>query len=130
MKTEQIAFEDKHYINVPIWCLLDKRLDHFDRLLVGYMAFRYNYFTTENKKYFESTQTIADVFDVHRNTISRALSTLEKHGYLLVTRKKGSSSTYVVNLRPHLTVKPVSQVKQKPAPIQDSYDWMEEDDPF
>jgi DNA-binding transcriptional MocR family regulator len=59
------------------------------------MHFRFDYFTEVLKKpYFESTQTLADVFGVHRNTVSKAIQTLKSVGYIEVTTKKGGSNTY------------------------------------
>jgi predicted transcriptional regulator len=128
-KKTKFAHTSKHWVNVPIDALTDTRLEMFDRCLISYMKFRFQYFKDELKKdYFESTQTLADVFNVHRNTVSRAIQTLKSLGYLTVQAKSGSSNIYTdVNLQPTKVIdtpKPTQQVpveikKPKPKVVED-----------
>lgn len=98
MTQEKMVFKHQpnHWVDRPsIDAITDKRLDPFDRCLLLYMVFRFDYFTDVQKKpYFESTQTLADVFGVHRNTVSRAIQTLKGLGYIELTTNKGGSNTY------------------------------------
>lgn len=93
-KKKQFKHEPDHWIAVSIDSVTDQRLDCFDRCLLMYMTFRYNYQIKEGRTYFESTQTLADVFGVHRNTVSKAIQKLKEFGYIDVTTKVGGSNTY------------------------------------
>lgn len=131
--------QSNHFVAVFIDAIVDTRLEFFDRCLLSYMQFRFNYFQDVIKKpYFESTQTLADVFNVHRNTVSRAIQTLKELGYISVTTKKGGSNTYTnVTTQVKAVNTPVTQeiVKKvapkvvEPDPIFDRA-WETEDDPF
>lgn len=98
MTKEKKVFQHQpdHWVNKPsISAITDERLDYFDRCLLMYMCYRFDYFKDVlNKPYFESTQTLADVFNVHRNTVSKAIQTLKTVGYIDIQVKKGSSNTY------------------------------------
>ncbi len=138
--------EPDHWVTISIDSITDQRLDCFDRCLLMYMTFRFNYMQREKLPYFESTQTLADVFGVHRNTVSKAIQKFKEIGYVTVTTKVGGSNTYTnvttwlngVTPRkgkgdtelPAKSVKPVvkrvyEQPKQQPV-----YNLDEEDDPF
>lgn len=86
--------EPDHWVSISIDSITDQRLDCFDRCLLMYMTFRFNYMQRENLPYFESTQTLADVFDVHRNTVSKAIQKFKEIGYISVMSKTGGSNTY------------------------------------
>lgn len=86
--------EPDHWVSISIDSITDQRLDCFDRCLLMYMTFRFNYMQRENLSYFESTQTLADVFGVHRNTVSKAIQKFKEIGYISVMSKTGGSNTY------------------------------------
>ena len=98
MTKEKKVFQHQanHWVNKPsVNAITDERLDYFDRCLLLYMCYRFDYFKDVLKKpYFESTQTLANVFNVHRNTVSKAIQTLKTVGYIDIEVKKGSSNTY------------------------------------
>jgi DNA-binding GntR family transcriptional regulator len=59
------------------------------------MTYKFNYTKDVlNASYFEGVQALADVFGVHRNTVSRAIQSLKGLGYIQVTTNKGSSNVY------------------------------------
>jgi DNA-binding transcriptional MocR family regulator len=110
------------------------------------MSYRFGYFKDELKKpYFESTQTLADVFGVHRNTVSKAIQTLKALGYIDITTKRGGSNTYT-NVTTWLNgaapagsdaqkkqlpkaqgIRPRQVVENKPTP-QVAKNWYDDDD--
>lgn len=137
--------EPNHWVNVSIDSLTDQRLDYFDRCLLMYMTFRFNGMTEKKLPYFESTQTLADVFGVHRNTVSKAIQKLKEIGYITVTTKVGGSNTYtnvttwlngVTQRKSKQTVEQAEKpaqfapkpVQTKPSPV--IHNWEDEDDPF
>lgn len=93
---EKKAFkhEPNHWVAVSIDSVTDQRLDYFDRCLLMYMTFRFNGFVQQGMEYYESTQTLANVFGVHRNTVSKAIQKMKDIGYISVTSKVGGSNTY------------------------------------
>lgn len=86
--------EPDHWVAISIDSVTDQRLDYFDRCLLMYMTFRFNGMKEKGLPYFESTQTLADVFSVHRNTVSKAIQKFKDIGYISVTSKTGGSNTY------------------------------------
>lgn len=86
--------EPNHWVAISIDSVTDQRLDYFDRCLLMYMTFRFNGMTELGLRYYESTQTLADVFGVHRNTVSKAIQKMKDIGYISVTTKVGGSNTY------------------------------------
>lgn len=86
--------EPDHWVAISIDSVTDQRLDYFDRCLLMYMTFRFNGMKEKGLPYFESTQTLADVFSVHRNTVSKAIQKFKDIGYVSVTSKTGGSNTY------------------------------------
>lgn len=95
-KKEKTVFkhESDLWVMVSIDSVTDQRLDYFDRCLLMYMTFRFNGMKENRLPYFESTQTLADVFGVHRNTVSKAIQKFKEIGYVEVTTKVGGSNTY------------------------------------
>ena len=86
--------EPSHWVAVSVDSVTDQRLDYFDRCLLMYMVFRFNGMVEKKLPYFESTQTLADVFGVHRNTVSKAIQKMKDIGYITLTTKVGGSNTY------------------------------------
>lgn len=139
--------EPDHWVTVSIDSITDERLDYFDRCLLMYMTFRFNGMTEKGFSYFESTQTLADVFGVHRNTVSKAIQKFKEIGYVTVTTKVGGSNTYT-NVTTWLNgvtpkkSKPKVEQTNKPAqtftksvptqqkPLSVPCSWEDEDDPF
>ena len=85
-----------HYADrIAISAILDSRLEYFDRCLLIYMSYRFDYFKDVlNIPYMEDIQALADALSVHRNTVSRAVQTLKDLGYVTVKFKKGGTNTY------------------------------------
>jgi biotin operon repressor len=136
-----------HWVNKPsVNAITDQRLDYFDRCLLMYMCYRFDYFNDVLKKpYFESTQTLADVFNVHRNTVSKAIQTLKTSGYINIQVKKGSSNTYTKVTTWLNGVTPAGEdkpkhvqhksetkqaVKPNPIPVQQKSHWSEPEDEY
>lgn len=137
--------EPDHWVAVSVDSITDERLDYFDRCLLMYMTFRFNGMVEKGNQYFESTQTLADVFGVHRNTVSKAIQKFKEIGYVTVTTKVGGSNiytnvtTWLNGVTPRRSkpkveqvTKPVQvyqkQVQTKPTPVM--HGWDDEDDPF
>jgi len=123
------------WVTVSIDSLTDQRLDYFDRCLLMYMTFRFNFMVEKKLTYFESTQTLADVFGVHRNTVSKAIQKLKEIGYIEVTPKVGGSNTYTkvttwlngvtprkTNQPKRVEYAPINKVQQPAQKWEDTYD--------
>lgn len=76
-------------------------LGGFERMLYSYMVFRYNFFKSQEKGFFEEQETFHKFFPwVSMKTVQRAIQSLERCGMITVQRKsgkKGKGNNYIVH---------------------------------
>ena len=88
--------QDTTWFKLPVKLLQQEELSLSAKVIYSYMLWRYNFFKKDNKQYFESQETVAQVCDVSRKTANEGIQKLCSLGWITAKKSTMQTSTYTV----------------------------------
>lgn len=79
------------WFRIPVALMLRDDLSSNSKLVYAYMLWKYEFFRSTGKDYFESQTTIASHLDISRWTVNQSIAQLQEMNLLKSRRKKGDT---------------------------------------
>lgn len=79
------------WFRMPVDLMKRDDLSSNAKLVYAYMLWKYRFFSSKKKDYFESQNTIAEALDISRWTVNQSIAQLQELGLLQSKRKKGDA---------------------------------------
>lgn len=84
--------QNSPWFRIPIALMQRDDLSSNSKLVYAYMLWKYQFFKSSSKDYFESQTTIAAQLDISRWTVNQSIAQLQELNLLSSRRKAGDTS--------------------------------------